>query len=1394
MTSDPGETAPNLKTDNAKIPIETIRPPLKAGATFKGFEVLEVLGQGGMGVVYKARQQSLNRLVALKLLNSQLATSEEFGARFDREAKVLASLNHPNVVQVFDFGKEDGLLYLVMEHVDGPTLEDGMKKKGDPARFLSAVRDVARGLERVHQAGLVHRDVKPSNILMAKDGTAKISDFGLAIETERSQKLTQSGMFVGTPHYVSPEHAQGKKVDGRSDLYSLGVILFEGFAGRPPFQAPSATALLLKHVNEAPPALYKLAPQSPRAVQEIVRKLLAKNPAARHDTASSLARDLERAIEEVKAPKVPGTARKAPAPAPVPAPEPKKVPVKWIGAGVAAAAVIAILIAVLSGKPEPPKKDEKPAPVAVHRPVLPEPKKEPAAEPAPATSPNAPAPAPDLAPAQPPPTPAPRTPTAIEDAFREGEKLFEQARVAFEEGKTRSSVESLTDAAFKADAAKAKYAAVQEIGTDDLKAKAIEQVKLVQQFQKLVNESRLAILESKGINPAAPPVPAAGPEGRPAPAAVVPAPRVPAPAAGPGVRRVSVPNSTVQKDAEKQVRTLFKEDYAKKAPADAQALARKLLDLGGTVSSDEGARFVMLRDARDLAAQAGDLETAMKAVDLLSQSFEIEPVSSKVAVVNKAAPLMRGVEGMLLLSKAYLSIMEEGVASGQYDPAVTVASKAEGSAKASNDPILLSRIQSVSKDLTFLQRESASVRSAAKTLEQKPDDPLTNLSVGRFTCLGAGDWAKGLPLLAKGSDALLKAAAEKELAGGDDAAAGDAWWAAAEKERTAEYKKRMQARAARWYLSALPGAAGLVKVQMESRLKQTGGLLLPAAIATQRTEIVGGSGGASYDDHSRDGGILVGLRMNWADQGLQVLKSVQPLFSSGSSLQEGPMRGKPSGPFKESYAKPGYAVGGIVARGSNRVNGLRIVYMKIAGIGLDPRESYESEWFGDRGAGEVRLGSDGAYVLGICGGAFEDVDSLGLVLLRREAAAASGVPPAPLAVPAAKGKGVVDLLAAIDPKLDFVAGDFALDGSGLLTPPRVLRARVMVPYTPPTEYDFTMVVERKEGVNSLNYGVIWGGKLISLVVDGKGPAIEDAAGMDFIGGRPFFDNETTTKGPFLSPGKRSTVVTSVRKGSLTMTIDGRVVFSWKGDPSRVAENPAIAVPNKAAMTVGCYDSSFLISQLTVTPVSGQGTFLRKPPAAPAAGAGTPAPKGTLDLLALIDPQKDAVKGDWIQDGQGLTCSAGDHIRLQIPYSPPEEYDLLMTVDRREGSDGLLVGLVKGISQWSVTMDTQSSGSFKSGFESLDNQGPSGNATTYSGPVFTNGIETTLEFRVRKVGVTVVAGGKPIIEWRGNFNRLSLPDGWKVKSPNALFLAAWGSRYHFSRIVLVPVSGQGRKLR
>jgi predicted Ser/Thr protein kinase len=274
--------------------------PLRPGAHFGGFEILDVLGQGGMGIVYKARQESLARTVALKVLVPRIAASEEFARRFDREAKVLASLNHPNVVQVHDFGHVDGVHYLVMEYVDGESLETAFRRgRPDPEWLIGVLRDVARGLQRVHEAGLVHRDLKPANVLIARDGTAKIGDFGLAVETETRQRLTEQGYFVGTPHYVSPEHAKGERVDGRSDLYSLGVILYEGFAGRPPFEAHTPTAVLVKHIEEPAPALDRVAPRTPAAVAGLVERLLAKEPDRRLATAA----DLERALEAAGTPR-----------------------------------------------------------------------------------------------------------------------------------------------------------------------------------------------------------------------------------------------------------------------------------------------------------------------------------------------------------------------------------------------------------------------------------------------------------------------------------------------------------------------------------------------------------------------------------------------------------------------------------------------------------------------------------------------------------------------------------------------------------------------------------------------------------------------------------------------------------------------------------------------------------------------------------------------------------------------------------------------------------------------------------------------------------------------------------------------------------------------------------
>lgn len=270
---------------------------LPAGTRLRDFEIVDLLGRGGMGSVYKARQLSLGRLVALKILLLRHADSPDFAARFEREAKLLAGLNHPNLVHVYDFGREDGRLFLAMEYVEGRPLRFPL---ADPASLLCIVRDVALALQRVHDAGMVHRDVKPSNILLAADGTPKLGDFGIVVEPAKDDRLTETGVFVGSPHYASPEQIEGRPLDGRSDLYALGVILFEGLAGHPPFTAPSSAAVLARHLHEPPPLRELDGRTSPR-VRRIVERLLAKAPGDRYPRAADLASDLDRAIQDAPA-------------------------------------------------------------------------------------------------------------------------------------------------------------------------------------------------------------------------------------------------------------------------------------------------------------------------------------------------------------------------------------------------------------------------------------------------------------------------------------------------------------------------------------------------------------------------------------------------------------------------------------------------------------------------------------------------------------------------------------------------------------------------------------------------------------------------------------------------------------------------------------------------------------------------------------------------------------------------------------------------------------------------------------------------------------------------------------------------------------------------------------
>ncbi len=274
----------------------TPQPDL-TGRTLGDFHILRKIGAGGMGQVYLARQTSLKREVALKLLRNDLNANPTALARFQAEAQAVAKLNHPNIVHIHQVGEADGLRYMVLEFVEGRNLREYMVRRGPPDLpiTLSVMRQVSLALQKAHEQGIVHRDIKPENILVTKKVEVKVTDFGLsrffAGDTPPTN-LTQSGVTLGTPLYMSPEQVQGHAVDHRSDIYSFGVTCYHLLAGEPPFRGTSAFDVALKHVQEQPRLLADLRPDLPADLCGVVHKMMAKNPNDRYQSARDVLRDL----------------------------------------------------------------------------------------------------------------------------------------------------------------------------------------------------------------------------------------------------------------------------------------------------------------------------------------------------------------------------------------------------------------------------------------------------------------------------------------------------------------------------------------------------------------------------------------------------------------------------------------------------------------------------------------------------------------------------------------------------------------------------------------------------------------------------------------------------------------------------------------------------------------------------------------------------------------------------------------------------------------------------------------------------------------------------------------------------------------------------------------------
>ncbi|MFC4123967.1 Stk1 family PASTA domain-containing Ser/Thr kinase [Nocardia rhizosphaerae] len=267
------------------------------------YELGEIIGFGGMSEVHRARDVRLSRDVAIKVLRADLARDPTFYLRFKREAQNAAALNHPAIVAVYDTGEAtvDGgpLPYIVMEYVDGDTLRDIVRGKGPlaPRKAMEVVADVCAALDFSHKAGIVHRDMKPANIMINRAGAVKVMDFGIARAiADSSNPMTQTAAVIGTAQYLSPEQARGETVDARSDVYSVGCVLFEILTGQPPFTGDSPVAVAYQHVKEDPPLPSSINPGVPRELDSVILKAMAKNPANRYQTAAEMRADLIRVL------------------------------------------------------------------------------------------------------------------------------------------------------------------------------------------------------------------------------------------------------------------------------------------------------------------------------------------------------------------------------------------------------------------------------------------------------------------------------------------------------------------------------------------------------------------------------------------------------------------------------------------------------------------------------------------------------------------------------------------------------------------------------------------------------------------------------------------------------------------------------------------------------------------------------------------------------------------------------------------------------------------------------------------------------------------------------------------------------------------------------------------
>jgi eukaryotic-like serine/threonine-protein kinase len=272
------------------------------------YEIIKKLGKGGMGVVYQAHDPQIDRTVALKVLREDRVVSEDFVLRFFKEAKFIGRLSHPNIVTVYDVGRDHGTIYIAMEYLQGQPFNEVIRSgRLSIEKIIDIALQIANALGYAHEKGIVHRDIKPSNIILTDEGNVKLTDFGIArAEDSNAAQQTQAGVILGTPFYMSPEQVMGKRADGRSDLFSLGVILYELIVGRKPFKGDHFTAIFRAITDDIPVAPLKIDASIPQSLSDLIMKALSKNPNERFQTSKEMGDALKTCLQVKESLLLPG--------------------------------------------------------------------------------------------------------------------------------------------------------------------------------------------------------------------------------------------------------------------------------------------------------------------------------------------------------------------------------------------------------------------------------------------------------------------------------------------------------------------------------------------------------------------------------------------------------------------------------------------------------------------------------------------------------------------------------------------------------------------------------------------------------------------------------------------------------------------------------------------------------------------------------------------------------------------------------------------------------------------------------------------------------------------------------------------------------------------------------